>query len=117
MQADAGLCPSKPDGGLSAEQQEFPATLSPDSVPAFQAALKAQCTGGAADSRGRRERRRGSHRPVSNSGAPRPPHHWDAKGSRNRGGHSREGEGHHRGHSRGFQHKVEDRERGREDVL
>lgn len=103
--AEAGLCPSKPDGGLSAEQQESPAALSPDSP------------GGAADSRGHRERRRGSRRPVSNSGAPGPPHRWDTKGSRNRGGHGREGGGHRRGHSRGFPHKVVDRERGREEVL
>lgn len=99
MQADAGICPSKPDGGLSAEKQDFPAALSPGSPPAFQAA-----------SRGLREIKRGSHRPLSNSGAPGSPHHWDAKGSRNRGGQRR---GHSRGHSRGFQY----REKAREEVL
>lgn len=113
--AGAGLCPSKADGGLSAEQQEPPAALSPDSPPASQGAPEGPCPGGAAD--GRRQRRRGSRRPVANSGAPGPPHHWDARASRNRGGYSRDGGGLRRGHSRAFQHKVVDREQGREEVL
>lgn len=107
MQLVEGLCPPRPDGGLSPERREFPGTLSPDSRPEIQA-----------DAPDRRpERRRGSHRSGPNSGAPGPPHHWDAKASRNRGAHSRGGGGHRRGHSRGLQHKVVDRERGREEVL
>lgn len=116
MQVVEGLCPSRPDGGLSAEQQESPGTFS---QPVFQAASTGQSPGDAADSRSHRERRSAPHRSVPNSGAPGPPHHWDAKASRNRGGHSRGGGGggHRRGYSRGFQHKVVDRERGREEVL
>ncbi|XP_003976983.2 E3 ubiquitin-protein ligase RNF25 [Takifugu rubripes] len=117
MQLVEGLRPPRPDGGLSPEHREFPGALSPDSQPAIQAASKAQRAGDAPDSRGHRQRRSGSHRSVPNSGAPGPPHHWDAKATRNRGGHSRGGGGHRRGYSRGFQHKVVDRDRGQEEVL
>lgn len=117
VQLVEGSCPPRPDGGLSPERHEFPGMVSPDSQPAVQEASKAQRAGDAPDPRGLRGRRSGSHRSVPNSGTPGPPHHWDAKASRNRGGHGRGGGGQRRGYSRGFQHKVVDRERGREEVL
>ncbi|XP_073350497.1 E3 ubiquitin-protein ligase RNF25 [Pagrus major] len=122
MQVNAEVCESKTGRDVCAEQQDT--TVSPDDQPVCQAASETECPEGAADSAGGRVhhgRRRGPHRPVHHTGAPGPAHyHWDGRGSRSRGGpnnlYSRGG-GHRRGHSRGFQHKVVERERGREEVL
>ncbi|KAI3359952.1 hypothetical protein L3Q82_013851, partial [Scortum barcoo] len=111
VQEHADFCQSH-----CAEQQEPPPP--PDEHP------ESECSGEAVDSaggRGHRGRRRGPHRPVQHTGAPGPPrYHWDGRASRSRGGannlHSRGG-GPRRGHGRGPQHKVVERERGREEVL
>lgn len=123
MRVHAESCQSKTGRDVSAEQRET--LVSPDDQPVCQAALETQCLEDAADSaggRGYRERRRGPHRLVPHTGAPGPAHyHWEARASRNRGGASNpysRGGGPRRGHGRGFfQHKVVDRERGREEVL
>ncbi|KAG7220673.1 hypothetical protein INR49_017934 [Caranx melampygus] len=77
--------------------------------------------GDSSGGRGHRGRRRGPHRPAPHSGGPGPSrYHWDGRPSRSRGGansmYSRGG-GPHRGHGRGYQQKVVERERGREEVL
>lgn len=121
MQVNAELCQSETGRDFYAEQQET--LVSPDNQPVCQAALETECREDAADSaggRGHRGRRRGPHRPVPHTGAPGPVHyHWDGR-TRSRGGannlYSRGG-GPRRGHGRGFQHKVVERERGREEVL
>lgn len=121
MQVNAEFCESKTEGGISAGQRET--LVSPDSQPACQAALETESLVDAADSAagcGRRERRRGLHRPAQHTGAGPAHYHWDARASRNRGGASNpysRGGGPRRGHGRGFQHKVVERERGREEVL
>lgn len=87
-------------------------------------APETECQNDNADSsggRGHRGRRRGPHRPAPHSGGPGPSrYHWDGRPSRSRGGangmYSRGG-GPHRGHGRGYQQKVVERERGREEVL
>lgn len=118
MQVNADFCQSKTGTrDVYAEQQETP--VPPDDQPVCQAALETECPEDAAD--GHRGRRRGPHRPVPHTGGPGPArYHWDGRASRSRGGannlYSRGG-GPRRGHGRGFQHKVVDRERGREEVL
>lgn len=119
---NAASCESKSGRDVCAEQQET--AVSPGGPPACQAAFETECPEDAADSAGGRVprgRRRGPHRPAPHSGAPGPAHyHWDGRASRSRGGpnnpYSRGG-GPRRGHGRGFQHKVVERERGREEVL
>ncbi|XP_049417958.1 E3 ubiquitin-protein ligase RNF25 [Epinephelus fuscoguttatus] len=123
VQVNAELCQSKTGRGVHAEQQET--LVSPDDQPMCQAALETECPKDAADSgggRGHHGRRRGPHRSVPDNGALGPArYHWDGRASRSRGGgpnnlYSRGG-GPRRGHGRGFQHKVVERERGREEVL
>lgn len=122
MQVNAEVCESKTGRDVCAEQQD--SVASPDDQPVCQAASETECPEDAPDSAGgrvHRGRRRGPHRPVHHTGAPGPAHyHWDGRGSRSRGGpnnlYSRGG-GPRRGHGRGFQHKVVERERGREEVL
>ncbi|XP_070779966.1 E3 ubiquitin-protein ligase RNF25 [Enoplosus armatus] len=119
MQVNAEFCQSKTGRDVSAEPHKT--LVSPDDQPMCQAALETECPEDAAESaggRGHRGRRRGPHRYGPHTG---PAHyHWDGRASRSRGGannlYSRGG-GPRRGHSRGFQHKVEERERGREEVL
>ncbi|KAE8282735.1 E3 ubiquitin-protein ligase RNF25 [Larimichthys crocea] len=118
VQVNSEVCQSKTGRDVFAEQQEPP--VSPDDQPACQAAAETDDAAISAGGRGHRGRRRGPHRPVPHPGAHGPAHYqWDGRSSRSRGGphnlYSRGG-GAHRGHGRGFQHKV-DRERGREEVL
>lgn len=121
VQVNTESCQSK-TGRDVYEHQETRA--SPGDQPVCQAAMEPEYPKDAADSaggRGHRGRRRGPHRPVPHTGAPGPAHfHWDGRASRSRGGannlYSRGG-GPRRGHGRGFQHKVGERERGREEVL
>ncbi|XP_031174586.1 E3 ubiquitin-protein ligase RNF25 [Sander lucioperca] len=120
MQVNAELCQSKTGRGVYSEQQQT--LVSPDDQPACQAALETECLKDAADSaggHGHRGRRRGPHRSVPDIGAPGR-YYWDGRASRSRGGpnnlYSRGG-GPRRGHGRGFQHKVVERERAREEVL
>ncbi|KAM9345765.1 E3 ubiquitin-protein ligase RNF25 [Symphorus nematophorus] len=122
MQVNAEVCHPKTGRDVYAEQQET--LVSPDDQPACQAALENECPEDAAHSAGGRShrgRRRGPHRSVPHTGAPGSAHHhWDGRASRSMGGannlYSRGGGG-RRGHGRGFQHKVVERERGREEVL
>ncbi|XP_070837423.1 E3 ubiquitin-protein ligase RNF25 [Chaetodon trifascialis] len=121
MQVNAELCESETDGDVCAEQQGTART--PDDQPC-QAASETKCLEDAAESaggHGPRGRRGGPHRPALHAAAPGPAHHhWDGRESRSRGGpnnlYSRGG-GPRRGHGRGFQHKVVQRERGQEEVL
>ncbi|KAG8006564.1 E3 ubiquitin-protein ligase RNF25, partial [Nibea albiflora] len=122
VQVNSQACQSKTGRDVFAEQQEPP--VSPDEQPACQAAVETPSPEDAATSaggRGHRGRRRGPHRPVPHPGAHGPAHYqWDGRSSRSRGGPSNlysRGGGAHRGHGRGFQHKVVERERGREEVL
>uniref|UniRef100_A0A3Q1JBU9 E3 ubiquitin-protein ligase RNF25 n=1 Tax=Anabas testudineus TaxID=64144 RepID=A0A3Q1JBU9_ANATE len=122
MQVSAELCQTKMSGEVYSEQQEM--QLPPGDQPVFKSALEAECPKDAADSagnHGHRGRRRGPHRSVPHSGGPGSArYHWDGRASRSRGGannlYSRGG-GPLRGHGRGVQHKVVERERGREEVL
>ncbi|XP_039980183.1 E3 ubiquitin-protein ligase RNF25 [Xiphias gladius] len=113
MQVHAELCQPKTGREVYAGQQER--QVSPDGQPVCRSALETGCQRDAADSaggRGHRGRRKGPHRYVSHSGGPGPARcHWDGRASRSRGG------GPHRGHGRGFQQKVVERERAREEVL
>uniref|UniRef100_A0A3B4WUL5 E3 ubiquitin-protein ligase RNF25 n=1 Tax=Seriola lalandi dorsalis TaxID=1841481 RepID=A0A3B4WUL5_SERLL len=120
MQVNAELCQSKTGREVYAEQQQ----VSPDGQPVCKSGLETECQKDVADSaggRGYRGRRKGPHRSAPHSGGPGPArYHWDGRASRSRGGannlYSRGG-GPHRGHGRGFQQKVVERERGREEVL
>ncbi|XP_071321666.1 E3 ubiquitin-protein ligase RNF25 isoform X2 [Trachinotus anak] len=120
MHGNAELCRPKTSREVYAEQQQ----VSPDSQPVCKSGLETDCQKDAADSagsRGHRGRRRGPHRSAPHSGGPGPArYHWEGRASRSRGGannlYSRGG-GPHRGHGRGFQQKVVERERGREEVL
>ncbi|XP_050929750.1 LOW QUALITY PROTEIN: E3 ubiquitin-protein ligase RNF25 [Lates calcarifer] len=92
--------------------------------PAYKSALDPESLRDAAESaggRGHRGRRRGPHRSVPHSGGPGPGrYHWDGRASRSRGGANNlygRGGGPHRGHGRGFQQKVVETEREREEVL
>lgn len=76
---------------------------SPDVQPVHKSTLEAECPKAAADSGRRRGPRRSGPGPAR--------YHWDWRASRSRGG------GPHRGHGRGLQQKVVERERGREEVL
>lgn len=99
-------------------------TLDPQMHANAEPAPDTECQNDNADSsagRSHRGRRRGPHRPASHSGGPGPSrYHWEGRPSRSRGGangmYSRGG-GPHRGHGRGYQQKVVERERGREEVL
>ncbi|KAM3597578.1 uncharacterized protein V6R79_006299 [Siganus canaliculatus] len=112
-QQTAASCQFKTGRDVYAEPKETLA--SPNNPPLCQAALETECPEVALDSaggRGHRGRRRNPHRPVPHAGAPGPEHYrWDGRASRSRGGPPR------RGHGRSFQHKVVERERGREEVL
>nr|XP_046270138.1 E3 ubiquitin-protein ligase RNF25 [Scatophagus argus] len=88
-------------GDVSAEHRET--LLSPDHRPA----LDTESPEDAADPAGARGRRRGP--PVLR--------HWDGRASRSGGGGRGGRGGPRRGHSRGFQHKVEEGDQGREEVL
>lgn len=113
MQVNAELCESKMGREVYPEQQEM--QVPPDDQPVYKSGLETWCPKDAADSagnHGHRGRRRGPHRSVPHSGGPGPArYHWDGRASRSRGG------GPHRGHGRGLQQKVVERERGREEVL
>lgn len=107
------LSQSKTGRDVYAEQT----LVSPDDQPTCHAAVETEGPEDAAGGRGHRGRRRGPHRYVPHMGAAH--YHWDGRASRSRGGannlYSRGGGGPRRGHGRGFQHKVEERER--EEVL
>ncbi|XP_059204255.1 E3 ubiquitin-protein ligase RNF25 isoform X2 [Centropristis striata] len=112
---DAESCRSETGGGVHSGQETL---VSPDE-PGGQATMETECPKDAAGGQGHRGRRRGPHRSFPDSGAPGR-YHWDGRASRSRGGpgnlYSRGG-GPRRGHGRGFQHKVVERERAREEVL
>ncbi|KAM7387469.1 hypothetical protein PAMA_009878 [Pampus argenteus] len=111
MQGNAELCQTKMGKEVYAQQE---VQVSPD-----EAGLETECLKDAADStgsRGHHGRRRGPH-----SGAPGyARYHWDSRASRSRGGGNNlcsRGGGPRRGHGRGYQQRVAERERGREEVL
>ncbi|CAJ1075610.1 E3 ubiquitin-protein ligase RNF25 [Xyrichtys novacula] len=117
QQVQVEFCQSE-TGGRVHEQKERP--VCPGDHPAYQEAFEAGCPKDAADSvgsRGHPGRRRGPHR---HTGAPGPAHyHWDGRAPRSRGGGNNQysrGGGPRRGHGRG-NHRVVERDRGREEVL
>ncbi|XP_034448534.1 E3 ubiquitin-protein ligase RNF25 [Hippoglossus hippoglossus] len=121
MQVNAESCQLKMSRDVYAEQE----TLVPlDGQPGCQSGLENESSKDAANSeggRGHRGRRRGPHRSVPHSGGPGPGrYHWEGRTPRSRGGgnnlHSR-GAAPQRGQGRGFQQRVVERERGREEVL
>uniref|UniRef100_UPI0037E8A376 E3 ubiquitin-protein ligase RNF25 n=1 Tax=Semicossyphus pulcher TaxID=241346 RepID=UPI0037E8A376 len=121
MQVNAELCQSESSSEVY-EEKETP--VPPGDQPVCQAASEPECPKDAADSggsRGHPGRRRGPHQPVHHTGAPGPAHfHWDGRAPRSRGGANNQysrGGGQRRGHGRGYQHKVVERDRGREEVL
>nr|XP_020443568.1 E3 ubiquitin-protein ligase RNF25 [Monopterus albus] len=122
VQVNAGSSKLKTGREVYAEQKEM--QVSPGDQSVCKSGLESDCPKGAADSTGshsHRGRRRGPHRPVPHSeGTGSPRYHWDGRALRSRGGannlYSRGG-GSHRGHSRGFQQRVVEREGGREEVL
>lgn len=122
MQVNTDLGESRTGREVYTEQQEM--QVSPDDQPACKSGLETECPKDAADSagsHGHRGRRRGPPRSAPHSGGPGSArYHWDGRASRHRGGannlYSRGG-GPHRGHGRDVQHKVVEREGGREEVL
>lgn len=111
VQENPELCQFKTGRDVYTEPRDKPAP--PDQQPVCQAALETEGPEDLTSGRGHHGRRRGPQRPFTH-------HYGDWRGPRNRGGasnqHSRGGGG-RRGHSRGFQHRVVEREGGREEVL
>ncbi|KAK2832960.1 hypothetical protein Q5P01_016849 [Channa striata] len=116
---------SQPTTGREVCPEHSEMQVSPDDQPLCKSGLETECckdtAADSAGSRGYRGRKRGPHRSVPHSGGPGSArYYWDGRASRNRGGannlYSRGG-GSHRGHGRGLQQKMVDRERGREEVL
>ncbi|XP_035471738.1 E3 ubiquitin-protein ligase RNF25 isoform X1 [Scophthalmus maximus] len=115
------------DVALGREAEHLEEQIPPDGRPLYKSGLETDGSREAADSAGDHShhgRRRGYQRPVPHGGGPGATgrYHWDGRSSRSRGGggagnfYSR-GAGPHRAHGGGFQQKVVERERGREEVL
>ncbi|XP_029015842.1 E3 ubiquitin-protein ligase RNF25 [Betta splendens] len=113
MESNAELCQLKTGWEGYPEQQHK--QVSPDDQPVHKSPLEGECQNAAAETAenyGHRGRRRGPQRSGPHGGGPGPGrYHWDWRASRSRGG------GSHRGHGRGLQQNVVERERGREEVL
>ncbi|KAK5913601.1 hypothetical protein CgunFtcFv8_008119 [Champsocephalus gunnari] len=113
MQENAEFCQSKTGRVVPAETP-----MSGEGPPLYQAALDTECPKEAAGGRGHRGRRRAPH--WGDSDPTTGPYQWDGRASRSRGGPNNlydRGGGPRRGHVRGFQHNVVERERAREEVL
>ncbi|AWP19371.1 putative E3 ubiquitin-protein ligase RNF25 [Scophthalmus maximus] len=114
------------DVALGREAEHLEEQIPPDGRPLYKSGLETDGSREAADSAGDHShhgRRRGYQRPVPHGGGPGATgrYHWDGRSSRSRGGggagnfYSR-GAGPHRAHGGGFQQKVVERERGREEI-
>lgn len=106
VQENPELCQTKTVREVDMEPREN--LVPPDQQPVCQAGSETGGPGDLTSGRGYQGRRRGGpQRPV-----PHATHHYgDWRAPRSRGGGAR------RGHSRGFQHRVVEREEGREEVL